>query len=344
MKSPFPPTPKYLVSIGPALIAAGTAVMSMLANKRSSDVAYSRQRRLMDYQNQLNQENWMMQNEYNTPLNQRSRLLEAGINPAMTAGDASSIADGISPVGQATATGPDYQSAINSGLAASQIQSDIDKKVAETSYTRALDAYQRGITKGEIDYLGQKIRYQKALTELTEEEKKKVSAEIAETESNTKKVLQEIKNLQGTLEIQQQENFRQQALFQLEKAYKQKELNAFEVRLAYELLREQAGINLLNAQTAESVSRTNLNESQELLNDTISALNDEQLRRDINQNNADIPWMDSNAQERAQHNWLQTVIYGQDAGIPQHSFNGPHKVEQYLRGLYRIAPSVSVKF
>lgn len=58
-------------------ISAGASALSGVAGLFAS----AEQRRNMKYQSDLALQNWRIQQDYNSPLNQRKRLVEAGINP-----------------------------------------------------------------------------------------------------------------------------------------------------------------------------------------------------------------------------------------------------------------------
>ena len=72
----------------------------LLGGLLSSGISYHQANRLMkkqqewnrqqaEWQNQVNVQNWQMQNEYNTPSNQMKRLQEAGLNPNLIYGNGS---------------------------------------------------------------------------------------------------------------------------------------------------------------------------------------------------------------------------------------------------------------
>lgn len=94
--------------ISPEMAQAGLAILNTGLNLAGSSIknkkSYKYSKKLMDYQNKLNIENWNMVNEYNSPLNQRRRNLIAGINPNYGEG---SLAQQIaSPSGQMEADMP----------------------------------------------------------------------------------------------------------------------------------------------------------------------------------------------------------------------------------------------
>lgn len=52
----------------------------------SSSKQLSNSKKLMDYQNEINLKNWKLVNEYNSPKNQMSRFVDAGLNPNLVYG------------------------------------------------------------------------------------------------------------------------------------------------------------------------------------------------------------------------------------------------------------------
>lgn len=66
--------------IGAAAIGAGVNALGSLF---SGNQNYKNTKKLMAYQNQMNIENWKMENQYNSPGAQMARLREAGLNPSL---------------------------------------------------------------------------------------------------------------------------------------------------------------------------------------------------------------------------------------------------------------------
>lgn len=94
--------------VGAAAIGLGA---NLLGDLFSSGLSYESSKKLQDrqnawnqemaaWQNQVNIQNWQMQNEYNTPANQVQRLLEAGLNPNLMYGNgkaATGVAESVAP-------------------------------------------------------------------------------------------------------------------------------------------------------------------------------------------------------------------------------------------------------
>lgn len=68
------------------LISAGGSLLSNLLGFGSQAATNKAQMQLAEYQYEKNLEMWNRQNEYNLPSNQRQRLLDAGLNPALMYG------------------------------------------------------------------------------------------------------------------------------------------------------------------------------------------------------------------------------------------------------------------
>lgn len=96
-------------AIGAAVQTGLDLASSSIKNKKT----YKYSKKLMDYQNKLNIENWNMVNEYNSPLNQRKRNLQAGINPNF--GDGSIAQQIASPSAQMDADFPNLGSSLMQG-------------------------------------------------------------------------------------------------------------------------------------------------------------------------------------------------------------------------------------
>lgn len=57
------------------------AVLNGIGSRREMQRAREYSKQLMDYQNQMNIDNWNLQNEYNSPKAQMQRYIDAGLNP-----------------------------------------------------------------------------------------------------------------------------------------------------------------------------------------------------------------------------------------------------------------------
>lgn len=75
------------------MLAAG-AGLDLASGLINSGVQYATSKKLMDYQNQLNMQNWKMANEYNSPQAQMERYKAAGLNPNLVYGSLGQTAAG----------------------------------------------------------------------------------------------------------------------------------------------------------------------------------------------------------------------------------------------------------
>lgn len=128
----------FLTAAIPAAISAASAFVGSRMNRKANEA-------LSEKQFTQNKEMWNLQNQYNTPSAQVSRLKAAGLNPALAYGGSGSV------VGNADTTPQlDYSGAMNSsaynldlgpsiaqGLTASQIKSQIEVNSANASKSQA---------------------------------------------------------------------------------------------------------------------------------------------------------------------------------------------------------------
>lgn len=105
----------YVIPGAGSLIDFGLgAASSALSNKNSKS--------LMRYQNNLNIQNWKMQNEYNLPKNQMQRYLDAGLNPNLVYGNLQNTADSLSSPSASSAPVQRRDSVVQTMAAAAQIE------------------------------------------------------------------------------------------------------------------------------------------------------------------------------------------------------------------------------
>lgn len=88
-------------------IAAGVAGLNTAGSLISGHQNYKNTKKLMAYQNQMNVENWKMENQYNSPGAQMARLREAGLNPSLiySSGQPANTASSINSSNPATMAG-----------------------------------------------------------------------------------------------------------------------------------------------------------------------------------------------------------------------------------------------
>lgn len=78
-----------LQDLNQALATMGSLTLPAIEDKSS----YKYTKRLMNFQNDLNKENWALQNAYNTPKAQMERFASAGLNPNLIYGQSNTAGD-----------------------------------------------------------------------------------------------------------------------------------------------------------------------------------------------------------------------------------------------------------
>lgn len=144
-------------------------------NGNATNEAYNRQRQLMREQNDLAVQNWLRENNYNTPTRVKQRLLDAGLNPDLMYGQGgltsmqSDISAPSAPSAPMTNMGTTNlaQDSAALGLASAQVKNlgaDTEHKVIENSFlAQTIQANLENVI---------------ANTELTKENKKEVTERI----------------------------------------------------------------------------------------------------------------------------------------------------------------------
>ena len=84
------PVPIAAAAAAPAVISAVGGIMSQMMQNESVSGANATTRKIAKENRDWMQEMWNLQNDYNSPKNQRARFEEAGINPYMALGNFSS--------------------------------------------------------------------------------------------------------------------------------------------------------------------------------------------------------------------------------------------------------------
>lgn len=219
----FGSDPLYCLSIVPAIIGAvgvlGGAVASGLFSKSQTDkntrkqheynlqyidMQQENQKELAALQEEYAVKNWQMENEYNTPLAQRERLLRAGINPNFVDAITSGVAGAIATPSQGSAPSvspPDVAAASNAATQRGQFISDsiqgaanIGKTIAETKNLNA-DTDAKSI---QNKYLDDLYRGQLELNNVT------VSLNTAlgyKTDAEIMNIFQQTRNLETTFDL-----------------------------------------------------------------------------------------------------------------------------------------------
>lgn len=104
--------------------AAADSLLSFAGNAFNNKMSLNNQKKLMDYQNDINLRNWQLQNEYNSPSNQMKLLREAGLNPNLAYGNlGSSVGASVGSVSHGSVNSNFQPSKLaNYQLAAAQIE------------------------------------------------------------------------------------------------------------------------------------------------------------------------------------------------------------------------------
>lgn len=177
------------------IIQGLTAGVSSLAGIAAAGVQHKYNKKLADYQNDINIENWNMQNEYNSPVNQRKRLEEAGINPAVLGGQNTGNAGQIAQYQRA---GVDISQSMLNGAQLAVLAAQARKSNAEAANTEAQNPYAGATAQAILDgYLN--------TNEKTKADTGKVIAETKNVELSYSKIQNEIVHLQGAIELQLQQ-------------------------------------------------------------------------------------------------------------------------------------------
>lgn len=163
--------------IGSGISAIGNAlggVFSSSSNKKLMREQMRWQESMYSRQLQDARENWKMQNEYNSPANQRKLLEEAGYNPGMMGSDlqsassADNIAMGNVPSAPSYSMTPNYiADTVNSATQAfsTLVAANATKKNADTNAKNAeTNAKNAGINQQNADTQSALAYYQNALT------------------------------------------------------------------------------------------------------------------------------------------------------------------------------------
>lgn len=163
--------------IGSGISAIGNAlggVLSSQSNKKLMREQMRWQESLYQRQLQDARENWKMQNEYNSPANQRKLLEEAGYNPAMMGADlqsassADNIAMGNVPTAPSYSMTPNYiADTVNSATQAfsTLVAAHASKQNADTNAKNAeTNAKNAGINQQNADTQSALAYHQNALT------------------------------------------------------------------------------------------------------------------------------------------------------------------------------------
>lgn len=186
------------------IIAAGASLLSSGMGITSGKLNFRQTRNLMSYQNQLNQQNWAMNNEYNAPLNQRSRLLEAGISPNQI--DGSSIATADAPSASlGSSPGTDLSGVAPAALSGFQADADRNEKVENAKFTASQRERSEQLHKGVMEIQGREIKLKDAGIKQADLDSKKTVIEIEEIDNRIEALNESLAQRWYELDLKQQE-------------------------------------------------------------------------------------------------------------------------------------------
>ena len=242
--------------------AAADSLLSFAGNAINNKMSMKNQKKLMDYQNDINLRNWQLQNEYNSPSNQMKLLREAGLNPNLAYGNlGSSVGASVGSVSHGSVNSNFQPSKLaNYQLAAAQIENMQSQNENLKSQNKLIRA-QADKTNAEtnrinrlVDYEVERSDYENTLLSLGVS---KGNIDMAFYRSN-----QELFN---TLRKQQvllnEDSHSQNILNQLMTRNKISEIQANISLLMARTILAYAQKNLTNQQIEESKSRVNLNDA-----------------------------------------------------------------------------------
>ena len=242
--------------------AAADSLLSFAGNAINNKMSMKNQKKLMDYQNDINLRNWQLQNEYNSPSNQMKLLREAGLNPNLAYGNlGSSVGASVGSVSHGSVNSNFQPSKLaNYQLAAAQIENMQSQNENLKSQNKLIRA-QADKTNAEtnrinrlVDYEVERSDYENVLLSLGVS---KGNIDMAFYRSN-----QELFN---TLRKQQvllnEDSHSQNILNQLMTRNKISEIQANISLLMSRTILAYAQKNLTNQQIEESKSRVNLNDA-----------------------------------------------------------------------------------
>lgn len=119
------------------IIQGAVAGLSSLAGMATAGVQHKYNKKLADYQNDINIQNWNMQNEYNSPIEQRKRLEQAGINPAAVFGSNSTSSGNAGQIAQYQRQGIDISQSMLAAGQLSQLAATIQKTKSDARLNNA---------------------------------------------------------------------------------------------------------------------------------------------------------------------------------------------------------------
>ncbi|WGL30933.1 DNA pilot protein [Dipodfec virus UOA04_Rod_558] len=243
--------PLVVTALGAAGIAAGaSALLGAGASVMSAKLNFRQTRNLMKYQNQLNQENWMMNNEYNSPLNQRSRLLEAGLNPNL-ASDGMAQTSPIGDAGLGSAPGVDLGAGLPGAQESFGAMAGLENTIADTELKKALKATEDALRSGKIELLGVEIDVSKWTANKSKAEIEKMAVEVEKFKAEIDTMGQQVQQEWQRLTLEERQVKVNEALEQIQRDLADSKISRDIAEIAQQWIKT-------NADAANSYSQANL--------------------------------------------------------------------------------------
>lgn len=207
--------------------------------------------KLMGQQHDYNVSDFYLQNEYNSPSNQRSRLEAAGINPAML-GTSNTTTLGMSPTSASGYSPVDYSSVVQ----ASQQERLIDAQVANLRSQSNLtnqqaenidikNEYESLIGSNTVSLLGTQIKLNE---KLTDSEAQKIAESKSRVDATVKEVTAKVENLRKqTSDIEFQQKIAKSYL-KLEEEFKRSNIDIQSQLLALRQIETMTGVSVSQAE------------------------------------------------------------------------------------------------
>lgn len=207
--------------------------------------------KLMGQQHDYNVSDFYLQNEYNSPANQRSRLEAAGINPAML-GTSNTTTLGISPTSASGYSPVDYSSVVR----ASQEERLIDAQVANLRSQSNLtnqqaenmdikNDYESLIGSNTVTFLGTQIKLNE---KLTDSEAQKIAESKSRVDTTVKEVSAKVDYLRKqTSDIEFQQKIARSYL-KLEQEFKRSNIDYQSQMLALKQIETMTGVSVSQAE------------------------------------------------------------------------------------------------
>lgn len=156
-------------------------------------------KKLADYQNDINIQNWNMQNEYNSPAEQRKRLEQAGLNPAQMYGNGATSTTNAGNIPAYQQAGVDISSNMLNAMQMAQMAATIRNTEADTAKKES-EREGIDITNSSLSEMNQaiianylsKTDVNKAEVKVKEKTLKKMDLEMSQISTNIDVMLEDI--------------------------------------------------------------------------------------------------------------------------------------------------------